>query len=140
MLHPNHELLVEPDLELELIPYLTQRLNARSEEYTNDVFVSNKLPRDFSEGDRAVTVRVNGGGGTDDLVYNGALVVNVFAEDDVVVFSLAALISGLLRLAPLYCANITSVDSISSAIPVDEESQSGRVFQNFIVTAKMTAL
>lgn len=93
------------DIELWATGRLRSLLAARSEPFTTDVFVSNKMPVDSSTGeptrrDRMVLVRRDGGGRLDSAREAPRLGIQVWATTDQDANDLGRLVAGLLWSAP----------------------------------------
>lgn len=93
------------DTELWATTYLRAGLTARSEDYTDDVFVSNSIPLNASTGeperrDRMVIVRRDGGLGSSVVLDNPRLGIQCWAQTTQDAVDLARMVLALLIAAP----------------------------------------
>lgn len=98
-------IIVFDDIELWATARLRTLLDARTEPYTDDVFVSNKMPRNATtkkveRRDRMVLVRRDGGGRLDAVREAPRLGIQVWAITDQDANDLARLVAALLWASP----------------------------------------
>lgn len=116
MLQPVAVLL--PDVELWATTYLRAAITARSETYTDDVFVSNRVPTERR--DRMVIVRRDGGRAFD-IFDDARLSVRVWATTEQDATDLSRMVTALLWAAP-DGAPVVSVTQESGPSPVPDDS------------------
>lgn len=133
------EVVLFDDVELWATSALRAALGARSEPYTDNVYVSNDLPAEPEDRrDRMVTVRRDGGPRLDPVREQPRLGVNVYGETEQVANDLARMVSALLWASPdgepVCKVTITSGPSV-----VPNASQPQRFLTAELITRGTTA-
>lgn len=126
------------DLELWATGALRTALAARSEPYTDDVYVSNDYPLDPATGEptrrpRMVIVRRDGGPRLDVAREEAQMGVNVWAETTQDANDLARMTAALLWSSP-DGDPVVKVEQISGLTPIDDPSKQPRVYMTFAIT------
>lgn len=114
------------DLELEVCTRLKAALDARSEPYTDNVYVGRQNPLNAVTGEperrtRQVTVRRDGGPRLDRVRESARIGVNVYAETPQICNNLALMVEALLTALP-DGAPICRVDRTSGLIPIEADA------------------
>lgn len=129
------------DIELWATGYLRPLIAGRAEPYTDDVLVSNKLPKanDSERADRMVIVRRDGGNRIRRIFDQPRLAIDVWAttEDDAI--DLARLVCAFMGAAP-GDAQVKVVEQTSGPTRIVEPSGQPRVYCTFNITTKGTDL
>jgi hypothetical protein len=131
------------DLELWATGALRTALAARSEPYTDNVYVSNDIPFNTTTGEperrpRMVTIRRDGGPRAEVAPLETARIgVNVYAETDQDANDLARMVSALLWSFP-DGDPVTKVNQILGPSVIDDPSRQPRRYMTFEFTARGT--
>lgn len=126
------------DLELWATGALRAALTARFEPYTDDVYVSNDYPLDPATGEptrraRMVIVRRDGGPRLDQVREEAQMGINVFGESTQITNDLARMVAALLWASP-NGDPVVKVEQIAGLTPIDDPSNSPRVYMTFAIT------
>lgn len=129
------------DLELEVCTRLKAALDARSEDYTDNVFVGRQNPLNAVTGEperrtRMVTVRRDGGPRLDRVRESAAIGVNVYGETAQVCNNLALMVEALISALP-DGAPICRVNRTSGLIPIAADA-GPQVYITFELIARGT--
>jgi hypothetical protein len=130
--------LVFDDIELWACDYLRPALVARSEAYTENVFVSNEIPKDTATGepkrrDRMVIFRRDGGGRSRIVFDQPRLSADIWAttKDDAI--DLARMVVALMEASPGN-GRVKACELSSGPNRVADPSKQPRVYVTFNVT------
>lgn len=130
------ELVLFPDVVLEVCSHLAGALAAREEDYCADVLVANALPATSPRPFRAVTVRSDGGRRASAVHRVERIGVNVWAANEQQAADLARMVSALLMGTP---APVDHVAELSAFAEVPDESQQPHRYGTFAVTVSPVA-
>jgi hypothetical protein len=132
--------VVFDDIELWACGYLRPLIAARPEPYTDDVLVSNEIPKDPDTGehdrrDRMVIVRRDGGSRIRRIFDQPRLSIDVWAttKDDAI--DLARMVCAFMGAAP-GDGQVKSVDQTSGPTRIAEPSGQPRVYCTFNILTK----
>lgn len=129
------------DLEIEVCTRLKAALDARTEDYTSDVYVGRTNPLNATTGKperrtRMVTVRRDGGPRLDRVRESARIGVNVYAEKLDICNSLALMVEALITALP-DGDPICRVDRTSGLIPVEADA-GPQIYLTFELVARGT--
>lgn len=133
MLNPNEEIIVPIDVDAALISYLKIELG----NYTpKNYHVSSVLPKNQQDDTYYIWLHSFGGGSVDRFAQLNTVSVNILGPSEDSCFSIATIIQGILRVLPLYNADITSVEPQTPILPTSEEDETPSFFLTFSVTSR----
>jgi hypothetical protein len=90
--------IIFPDVEAIVVAYLSEALEARTEAFTDDVFVStNKLQSNASEPDRQVIITGSYGRELDVIRKESTLTIDVFTKDYEEATNLSNMVAALIN-------------------------------------------
>lgn len=132
------------DIELWACGYVRPLLVARSEPYTDNVFVSNEIPKNATTAkperrDRMVIFRRDGGTRLGRVFDQPRLSADIWATTKADAIDLARMVSALLDASP-GDANVKSCVTSSGPTRIQDPSEQPRVYLTFNLTAKGTDL
>lgn len=136
--------VIYDDVELWATGYLRTALTARSEPYTDNVFVSDQMPKNATTGEperrtRMVLVRRDGGGRSDQVFDNPRLSIDCWAGTWQDATNLARMVAALVQSAP-GDANVKRAVMTGGPTRVADPSRQPRVFTTFDLVVKGTDL
>lgn len=131
------------DIELWAAGYLKAALDARPEDYTADVFVSNEIPKKADgtpeRRDRMVIIRRDGGPRVEQVFDLPRIGVDCWATTKQDAVDLARMVSALLWAAP-GDSNVKTVQQTAGPIRIPDPSGQPRVYTTFEIKTKGTDL
>lgn len=132
------------DIEEWACGYVRPLLSARPESYTDDVFVSNEIPKNAATGEperraRMVIFRRDGGGRLSHAIDQPRLSVDCWAQTKSDAMDLARMVCALLDASP-GDANVKTCVHSSGPTRISDPSKQPRVYATFDLTTKGTDL
>ena len=125
------ELVLFPDVVLELCDFLRDALADRTEPYCDSVLVTRKLPAG-TRPERAVTIRSDGGRRSSAVHRVERVGVNIWASNEQEATDLGRMVAALLiSSAP---SPIEHVEELAAFAQIDDESGQPRRYGTFAVT------
>lgn len=111
--------VVFPDTELWIAQWARDALSARTEAYTRDVYVGNKVPE--TRRDRMIVIRREGGQRLDQVREQPLITIRIWGSSEQEATDLARLFLALLWAAPV-TGPLAAVVNLTGPNPVPDES------------------